>query len=259
MTENLRSRIYSGRLYHRREQPRMHCFAYELFYFLVDLDELEELDCGSIWFGYERRAIFSILNRDHGYGDARAMKACYERLLADKNIDTAGLRYQLLTLPRTFGYVFNPISVVYCRDPNGQLAAIIYEVNSTFGERIHYVFELPKTPEPHHYEHRCAKHMHVSPFFDVAGHYDFRITSPGDKLHLTINYDDHQGGGLRTGLSARRRAFTIKELRRLAMRIPWITAKVIGAIHYEALKLWWKKVPLKTRAKQAQLQLPLRN
>src|SRR5208283_4487328 len=82
-----------------------------------------------------------LYDRDHGDGGAAPLKAQAEALLAEQGIDAGG-PIRLLCMPRTLGYDFNPISVYFCARPDGALAALIYQVHNTFGERHSYVLPV---------------------------------------------------------------------------------------------------------------------
>ncbi len=242
----LRSGIYLGQVYHARTAPRAHALRYPVFYLLLDLDEAARLDRVSRLFGWNRRALFSFRDADHGAGDGTPFRVWLDDALATAGLGRARWRYQVLCMPRVLGHVFNPITVVWCSTPDGRLAAMLYEVNNTFGERIAYVVPQDGAPRDGIIRQRCDKRMFVSPFFDMAGHYDFRLTRPGRRLALAIDYREEgvPAPRLRAVLSATRQPFDARGLRAVALRFPAMTLRVVAAIHFEALRLWLKGVPL---------------
>ncbi len=159
----------------------------------------------------------------------------------------AGIRIRLLCLPRTFGYCFNPLSIYYCHRADGALAALIYQVHNTFGERHSYV--LPVSPQPGAVQQRCRKQFHVSPFMDMALTYDFLVTEPGERIAVSIRVSADDGPLFNAALVGKRRTLTNRALIGLCLKMPAITLKVIGAIHWEALRLWLKG--LRARPKPA--------
>jgi DUF1365 family protein len=240
--ELIHSAVYCGEIFHSRKLPREHSLRYSVFYFLLDLDEVEALASASRLFGWNRSAWFSFHDADHGDGDGRGLRECLRDVLAEAGIEDPAWRFQVLCMPRVLGYVFNPISVVYCYRTDGELAAMVYEVNNTFGERLSYV--LPVSGDPERVQQRCKKALFVSPFFDMEGHYDFALSRPRESLDITIDYrhaDEHR---LHVVFRGRRQAFTASTLRSLALRYPAVAFKVIAGIHFEALKLWLKGIPL---------------
>ena len=166
---SLKSSLYVGSVFHRRLAPKPHRFRYRLFWLLLDLDELPSLDRRLKVFSHNRRNLFSLFDRDHGDGGASPLRAQADRLLEAQGIDTGGGPIRLLCMPRTFGYDFNPISVYFCARPDGALAALIYEVHNTFGERHSYV--LPVADKSPAVRQACAKSFFVSPFMPMGLRY----------------------------------------------------------------------------------------
>lgn len=240
----MKSAIYTGQVYHRRFGARQHTLRYRVFYLLLDLDELAALDRISALLRINRAGWFSFHDRDHGDGSGTYRDWCVG-VLREAGITDASAGFQVLTTPRVLGYVFNPISVVYCRRADGSVGAMIYEVNNTFGERIAYA--IPVSRGRAAIRQRCEKAMFVSPFYDLDGTYEFSVREPLDALQLTIDYYSHGARQLRAVFRGQRRPVTRGELVRLALRFPAASLKLIAGIHYEALKLWLKGVPLVRR------------
>lgn len=237
--------IYTGTVMHRRTRPRRHKLAYDVTYFLLDLDELPALDKGVTGFGYNRANLFSFHDRDHGDGSGAPLRGWVESHLTKAGIDIHGGPIRLLCYPRTLGYVFNPISIYFCYRPDQSLAAILYEVTNTFHERHGYLMAVD-TPanDATILRHSCAKELYVSPFIEMDMTYHFRIRAPGDGFALSIQEADAEGTLLFASFAGKREALTSANSLLSFMRFPLLTLKVIGGIHWEALKLWLKGVPL---------------
>lgn len=236
----MNSCVYVGRVTHERTHPRAHRLDYRLFYLLLDLDELESLAARTKLFAHNRAACLAFHDADHGSGDGRSFRAWLGDALAAYGLPAR--RFRVLVIPRVFGYAFNPITVVYCHDAQDRLVAMLYEVNNTFGERVSYL--APVTRSDGMIRQRCDKSLFVSPFFDLAGHYDFRLTLPGERLHLAIDYADEERTRLKACFAGERRPFSPATLRGLLLRYPGAALKVVAGIHFEALKLWAKGTPL---------------
>lgn len=236
------STIYTGQVFHQRWAPRAHCLRYRLFYCLLDLDELPALDGVTRWFGYNRRAWFSFHDADHGAGDGTPFSDWLTAALTRAGLVQQQWRFSVLCMPRMLGYVFNPISVIWCRSDDGTLLAMVYEVNNTFGERVAYVIPVEHDREVLH--QRCDKSLFVSPFFPVSGHYEFKVRRPDTRLDIVIDYHDGGEHQMRAAVSAKRQAFGAASFANLAWRQPLATIAVIVGIHYEALRLWMKGVPV---------------
>ena len=187
-------------------------------------------------FSLDRFNLFSLRAADHGPDDGSSLRAWAERLLADTGVDLEGGRIELLSFPRVLGYVFNPISVWYCYGPDDRLRAVLHEVRNTFGDKHTYVVPI----HPNRLRHGFDKQLHVSPFMDVDGTYEFTINAPGDRIAVGINQQDAEGPLFRAGLSLSRRSLTDRNLLRVFFTHPLVTLKAITAIHWEALKLWRK-------------------
>jgi DUF1365 family protein len=239
------SRLYVGDVFHRRLRPRAHAFSYRVFYMLLDLDEVPALARHSRLFAYNRFGLFSFHDRDHGPGEGAPLRPWVDRTLADAGVAPAG-RIMVFCLPRVLGYVFNPLTLYFCHDAEGGLAAMIYEVTNTFAERHCYVVRVANSAAPV-VSHVCDKAFYVSPFMEVAGSYHFRLLRPAGRFSLAIRESDADGTLFTASFVGENRNFTEGALLRAFLRFPLLTLKIVAGIHWEALKLWWKGVPLKPR------------
>lgn len=242
----MNSALYVGSVMHRRLKPRVHRLRYRMFWMLLDLDELASLGERLRLFSYERFNLFSFRNADHGDGSAAPLRKQVEAHLHEAGIDLAGGAIRLLCMPRILGYVFNPISVYYCHDGAGDLAALLYEVHNTFGQRHTYLIAVDRTQGTAVAQH-CAKALYVSPFIGMDMDYDFRLHAPTDRIALSIRGSDASGPVIVAALTGERRELTDRALARVFVTHPLLTLKVIGAIHWDALKLWLKGVRLTPR------------
>ncbi len=247
----MESALYFGSLRHRRFRPVAHEFRYDLFMAFLDIDNIPEVMSHSIFSSYNRFNWASFRERDH-FGDPR--RSLRERLAqdaAEHGVVLPSGQILLLTHLRYLGYNFNPISLFYCFDRDGKLPVVLAEVHSTFGEsRNYWLSSSNRIDQANSLRFRCPKAMHVSPFMGMSLDHDFVLTPPSDRLvaHMTTLDDatGAEGALFDATLSLERRPWTATELRRGLVRHPWMTAKVIGGIHWQALRLYLKGAPVYT-------------
>lgn len=232
--------LYVGRTTHHRLAPRPHRFSYGLFQLLVDVDRLGTAFAGLKLIRRGRFGLFSFDARDHGARDGGSLRAWVEAKLREAGVAASARRIRLLTFPRLFGFVFNPLSIFFVHDEAERLEAVIYEVNNTFGQTHAYV--APTTGAP--IEQHCAdKTFYVSPFFGVDGGYRFRLRPPGDQFTLVIVKQVAGTVDFVANLTTKRAPLTDSRLLSLSFTMPLMTLGVVAAIHWEALRLWIKGAP----------------
>jgi DUF1365 family protein len=248
VSEARASALYVGRVTHARHIPRKHRLSYRVWYLLLDLDEIEELDRDLPGFAAERPGPVSFRAADHGPGDGTPLRPWVEHHLARAGIDLEGGPIRILTFPRVLGYVFNPIAVWFCHDRDGRLRAVLYEVTNTFGERHSYLAPVVSDSEPsERVRHVFDKELFVSPFIDMEARYDFTTRVPGERVSLAVRETVREGPVLDAALVADRVSLTGRSLLSAFVRTPLLTMKVIAGIHWEAVKLWGKGAPYRRR------------
>ncbi len=241
----MESSIYVGTIRHRRFLPVHHEFTYPLFMVFLDIDRLPELMRVSPFAGYNRWNWASYQERDH-FGDPD--KTLRGRLLADarrNGLDLPDGQIFLLTHLRYFGYNFNPVSFYYCYDRAMNLQVIMAEVNNTFGETENYwLSSRDEQPAGESRKYRFLKTFHVSPFMKLGQEYEWTFTLPSERLISQCTSHENGHAVFDSTLKMAHRAWSRAELHRTLTQYPWVTLKVITGIHWEALKLFLKKVPV---------------
>jgi uncharacterized protein len=228
----VRSCLYEGQVVHDRRTPLRNLFRYGVYMWLVDLDELAELDRRLWAFGSNRRAITTIRSRDHLGDPRRPIRANVDAYLRLHGIDLEGGRVTLLTNARVLGYVFNPLSVFYCHGPDGALRCVIAEVHNTHGERHCYLLQPGERGRA-----EAEKAFYVSPFLTVDGRYRMTFAPPGERLAIQMGLEQDGERIFAASLTGTRLPLTNRSLRRMLVRYPFMTAKVTALIHLQGLRL----------------------
>jgi len=230
--------LYRMRVMHARHQPFHHRFEYRIWTLLLDIDRLGEVASRSRLFTLERRGIVSFRERDHGARDGSPLRPWVEQALAAHGLASCAGRIRLLAMPRVMGYVFNPISIYLCDREDGSPGAVLYEVKNTFGDQHGYLVRLDG-PAP--WRHGADKVLHVSPFIGMTARYGFTLSRAGERFAIAIDERDGAGAPLLTAtMAGRGEPMTDAALARALAAMPFVTAKTIAAIHWQALKLWRK-------------------
>ena len=236
------SYIYDGTVIHKRFKPKKHYFKYSVFSLLIDLDEIDLIAKKIKFFSYNKFNLISFFDKDHGPRDGTSLKSWVSENLKKLNIYDDNIKIKLLCYPRMFGYVFNPLSIFFVYNKNSSLVAILYEVKNTFGEQHTYVFKINKTEKI--LRHSCKKKFHVSPFIEMNCSYYFKTLKPENKLLVVINQNDDTGKLLYASQKGLKKEINSKNLIFSYISHPLMSFKIIGAIHFEAFKLWLKGIKL---------------
>ena len=232
----MNSCIYNGEINHTRFKPVKHFLNYKTFSLLIDLDEIEQLDKSISIFSHNRFNIFSFYNKDHGDRDGSCLKKWVISNLKKYKIEGNISKIKILCYPRIFGYVFNPLSIIYCYE-NEKLKSIFYEVKNTFNEQHTYIFKIKDGEE---IKQKCKKKFYVSPFMDMETFYNFKLINPNQRLSVMIKQTDAEGTVLTATQTGDKKEFNFKQLLINFFRYPLMTLKIISSIHFEALLLWKK-------------------
>ncbi len=243
----MESAIYTGSLRHRRLRPRRHEFTYPIFMTFLEVDRIPELMRISPFTSYNRWNWASFHDKDHFGNPGIPLRQRLAEDAAKEGLSLPEGPVFLLTNLRYLGYIFNPVSYFYCCNRQQSVEAVLAEVNNTFGETHNYwLWSANRESSPNALRYRCRKLMHVSPFNGMDQEYVFILTQPARKLVVHMNTLESGRTILDATLSLRQRPWSAQALHSALLRHPWMTAKVISAIHWEALKLYLKRVPAYT-------------
>ncbi|WP_372741040.1 DUF1365 domain-containing protein [Neptunomonas sp.] len=241
--------LYKGVVMHHRFRPSKNRFIYRVFCVCLDLDELARLD-KQRFFSVNSFNLFSFHEKDHGSGK-NDLPAHIRALLTERGFASATHNIRLLCYPRILGYTFNPLSTYFCYNSDAELEVILYEVSNTFGSRHTYLLEAK--PNTDQVRQRCDKLMYVSPFMPMQTSYNFRIQPPNKRVAVCIRQTERTDSETETQpilhatFTGEYCALNDQSLLSVFFQYPLMTLKVMAGIHWEALKLWRKKLTLQPR------------
>ena len=237
----MNSALYPGSTYHARRGSVENSFSYRVLTWLIDLDELDELESDIRFFSVDKPNLYSLKSSDHVLPlSASGVKDW----VAEHGFDGEVTRVRLMCSPRVLGYVFNPLSVWWCLDAAGRTPCAVAEVHNTYGGRHAYLLDLRDGPVEQ------DKHFYVSPFYEVEGRYEMRLSPPEKRFHVHIGYHvgdrkvfDATWTGVKTDLDT-------PTLLRTLFTHPLNTFTVSALIRIQGIKLWrrgLKVVPRKEK------------
>jgi len=256
---NTETSLYRAKVMHDRLEPKKHRFGYNVFLFYVDLDDLEELPEKYWLISRNRFNFFSFRDKEHlqlpkeNPDTGKSTKEHILAYLAENGVAYTGGKIMLLTNFNVLGYNFNPVSFYYVFDEQEQPLCCIAEVQNTYLEMKPF-FMGKERFDGKKFHLNTTKYFYVSPFIDHDTQFDFNLPVPDE--HLAIGIDDYKDGKrfFISTLTGTKKQLTNARLIGYAFRFPFITLRIIFLIHWQALKLWLKKIPYHKKDAHGDLQ-----
>lgn len=234
--------IYLGEVWHRRELPVVHAFRYPFWWLWLNLDDIDGLLARSKWWGRRWRPGV-IRESDYLVGEHGSLSVQVRGKAAALGLDWQQGAVCMLTQPRLFGWLFNPITL-YWHFPDGAGVAdsVIAEVHNTpWHEKHWYPLMLGPGVGDRQVEHDKA--FHVSPFMAMDMRYRWTLSQNDRDLSVTITNLNDQGKLFAAGVRMLRQPADPKGLAAVLWRYPAQSIKASAAIYAHAWRLWRKGVP----------------
>jgi cyclopropane-fatty-acyl-phospholipid synthase len=233
----MKSRVVWGSVAHWRKAPREHSFTYPVFTFAFDVDELSILSIAPRLLAFEKRAVLSVWSADYLAGEG-GLREKVERVLQGQGCHEKPARITLITSPRYFGYVFNPVSFFACFDSSNRVIGLITQVNNTFGDT--HVYPLVCSPSDMPAVWRFSKDFFVSPFFNMEGTYEVALESEGKELSIRVDLHKEGEKAFAANLRGEGRPLSRRQVFATLRKFPITSLLTMPRIHGQAVGLYFK-------------------
>ncbi len=233
----MNSQILLSSIVHKRFIPFKHKLKYKVPSLYLNIDDLSNIDNNYRFFSLNTFNLFSFHECDHGYRDNRSIKTFVVDSLNKYKINYQNLKIKILCFPRILGYVFDPLSIIYCFD-NNKLISILYEVKNTTNEQHTYIFKGDTDSKDFRLSHECAKQFYVSPFIEMDAYYKFFNNMFKNQLKINIDlFDKNNKKVLTASQYGNFVDFNSKNMIKFLSYNPLLGFKVMIGILYEAIKI----------------------
>ena len=231
------TQILLSSIVHKRFIPFRHNLKYKVPSLYLNIDDIVKINKEYTFFSLNTFNLFSFHESDHGYRDQRSIKTFVVDSLSKYKIKHQNLKIMILCFPRILGYVFDPLSIIYCFDDN-KLISILYEVKNTTNEQHTYIFRGVTDSKDFKLSHECSKQFYVSPFIEMEAYYKFFNKMFKDQININIDlFDKNNNKVLTASQHGNFIEFNSKNMFKFISYNPLFGFKVMAGILYEAIKI----------------------
>ena len=251
--------LYKATVMHHRFSPKKHRFHYNVFMFYVNLDELPMLVKKLKLLSIDRFNFFSFRKKEHLQlppekpDNLRSTREHLTAYLKENGISISDEKIMLLTNMNVLGYNFNPVSFYFIFDKQDQPLCCVAEISNTYREMKMFVLGKENFQQ-NIFSLNTKKYFYVSPFFKPDNDFSFNLAVPGEKLNIRIDTIEKEEKVFISTLTGKRKALTNKALLWYSIRFPLIPLQIMFLIHWNALRLWLKKIAYQPKAANPELQ-----
>ena len=236
----MNSQILLSNVVHKRFIPFTHNLKYKVPSLYLNIDDLDKLNKNYFFFSVNTFNLFSFHESDHGYRDKRSIKNFVIETLLKYKIKYHNLKIMILCFPRILGYVFDPLSIIYCFDQN-KLISILYEVKNTTNEQHTYIFKGVTDSKEFKLSHECSKQFYVSPFIEMEAYYKFFNKMFRDQININIDlFDKNNKKVLTASQFGKFIEFNSRNIFKFLSYNPLLGFKVMLGILFEAIIIIFK-------------------
>ena len=231
------SHLLIGSVRHKRSRFINYDFTHGAWYLAIDLDKLNKLN-NQLWLlSVNHRNILEFRTTDHLDGSDQPLNYSIRKRSSSLGFDPSDWKIILVTYPRIFGFIFNPVSFYLCHDSNNVIQHVIAEVNNTHGEREIYDFTDTSLKTQAVFKASNTKKMYVSPFIEPKARYDLRVSDINNLVQISISEWEKSKMTLFANMKLTKTELNYRTISKRLLRDPFITLKTLMLIGWHVWRI----------------------